>query len=118
MLVSAAAIDREQRLAGFLVDHRGRIGKLELVLPAALATEIDVDVAVHEVVTVVQGRRVLIGPGGPVMHIERRSEEHTSELQSLMRISYAFFCLTKKTHMCNIKYYMSLSSILIYFIYE
>src|SRR3546814_2158255 len=25
-----------------------------------------------------------------------RSEEHTSELQSLMRISYAFFCLTKK----------------------
>src|SRR3546814_6551889 len=26
----------------------------------------------------------------------RRSEEHTSELQSLMRISYAVFCLTKK----------------------
>src|SRR3546814_9356795 len=28
---------------------------------------------------------------------ERRSEEHTSELQSLMRISYAVFCLKKKT---------------------
>src|SRR3546814_13108969 len=28
----------------------------------------------------------------------RRSEEHTSELQSLMRISYAVFCLTKKTN--------------------
>src|SRR3546814_10501511 len=27
----------------------------------------------------------------------RRSEEHTSELQSLMRISYALFCLKKKT---------------------
>src|SRR3546814_7523440 len=27
----------------------------------------------------------------------RRSEEHTSELQSLMRISYAVFCLQKKT---------------------
>src|SRR3546814_9965409 len=27
-----------------------------------------------------------------------RSEEHTSELQSLMRISYAVFCLTKNTH--------------------
>src|SRR3546814_4065195 len=27
---------------------------------------------------------------------ERRSEEHTSELQSLMRTSYAVFCLTKK----------------------
>src|SRR3546814_7612642 len=28
--------------------------------------------------------------------IEQRSEEHTSELQSLMRISYAVFCLKKK----------------------
>src|SRR3546814_2618175 len=28
----------------------------------------------------------------------RRSEEHPSELQSLMRISYAVFCLNKKTH--------------------
>src|SRR3546814_2538844 len=30
--------------------------------------------------------------------IKARSEEHTSELQSLMRISYAVFCLKKKTH--------------------
>src|SRR3546814_4245990 len=29
---------------------------------------------------------------------EERSEEHTSELQSLMRISYAVFCLKKKKH--------------------
>src|SRR3546814_2090466 len=29
---------------------------------------------------------------------EARSEEHTSELQSLMRISYAVFCLKKKRH--------------------
>src|SRR3546814_7845275 len=29
---------------------------------------------------------------------EPRSEEHTSELQSLMRISYAVFCLKKKKH--------------------
>src|SRR3546814_2233059 len=29
-------------------------------------------------------------------HYRRRSEEHTSELQSLMRISYAVFCLKKK----------------------
>src|SRR3546814_6061539 len=29
--------------------------------------------------------------------ITTRSEEHTSELQSLMRISYAVFCLKKKT---------------------
>src|SRR3546814_5980807 len=29
-------------------------------------------------------------------HLAKRSEEHTSELQSLMRISYAVFCLKKK----------------------
>src|SRR3546814_10371272 len=30
--------------------------------------------------------------------VKPRSEEHTSELQSLMRNSYAVFCLKKKTH--------------------
>src|SRR3546814_6788003 len=33
---------------------------------------------------------------GPDACRDRRSEEHTSELQSLMRISYAVFCLKKK----------------------
>src|SRR3546814_4090660 len=37
---------------------------------------------------------VLPVPGAP--QISSRSEEHTSELQSLMRISYAVFCLKKK----------------------
>src|SRR3546814_9151616 len=31
-------------------------------------------------------------------YVRSRSEEHTSELQSPMRISYAVFCLKKKTH--------------------
>src|SRR3546814_4086135 len=31
-----------------------------------------------------------------LLRVEHRSEEHTSELQSLMRISYAVFCLKKK----------------------
>src|SRR3546814_5710080 len=35
-------------------------------------------------------------PAGDAMRGEIRSEEHTSELQSLMRISYAVFCLKKK----------------------
>src|SRR3546814_2493659 len=35
--------------------------------------------------------------GPPVARCEDRSEEHTSELQSLMRISYAVFCLQNKT---------------------
>src|SRR3546814_3822954 len=38
-------------------------------------------------------RNTYIYPPEPSM---RRSEEHTSELQSLMRISYAVFCLKKK----------------------
>src|SRR3546814_5010815 len=41
-----------------------------------------------------RGARVGHLPAGPRRH---RSEEHTSELQSLMRISYAVFCLKKKT---------------------
>src|SRR3546814_5187746 len=41
-------------------------------------------------------RRQGIGGPGPALH--SRSEEHTSELQSLMRISYAVFCLQKKQH--------------------
>src|SRR3546814_1972629 len=37
-------------------------------------------------------------------HAARRSEEHTSELQSLMRISYAVFCLKKKKIKTQITY--------------
>src|SRR3546814_3162863 len=69
----------------------------------------------HPVLHRVQPRRLHRGPGElavlaphsrrrrgrphglrPVLR-RRRSEEHTSELQSLMRISYAVFCLKKKT---------------------
>src|SRR3546814_6080825 len=40
---------------------------------------------------------LILGPGKPSISYRcRRSEEHTSELQSLMRISYAVFCLKKK----------------------
>src|SRR3546814_3090954 len=43
---------------------------------------------------------VVVGLSGRRFHVEDhgRSEEHTSELQSLMRISYAVFCLKKKKH--------------------
>src|SRR3546814_6536315 len=42
-------------------------------------------------------RDLLIGAVPPAA-LTDRSEEHTSELQSLMRISYAVFCLKKKIH--------------------
>src|SRR3546814_2120900 len=37
-------------------------------------------------------------------HKGTRSEEHTSELQSLMRISYAVFCLKKKKRQVTLRY--------------
>src|SRR3546814_1912857 len=37
---------------------------------------------------------------------DRRSEEHTSELQSLMRTSYAVFCLKKKTNTQHSRYHI------------
>src|SRR3546814_6507233 len=37
------------------------------------------------------------GKPGPFFYLTLRSEEHTSELQSIMRISYAVFLLNKKT---------------------
>src|SRR3546814_7438240 len=51
------------------------------------------------------GRRLdLLAPSPVDIELEdiaHRSEEHTSELQSLMRISYAVFCLKKKKHTPN-----------------
>src|SRR3546814_1008289 len=46
------------------------------------------------------GRRTKAGAAvaHTVLAGKGRSEEHTSELQSLMRISYAVFCLKKKKH--------------------
>src|SRR3546814_5279248 len=50
------------------------------------------------------GAQKNIGPAGIVVVIVR-SEEHTSELQSLMRNSYAVFCLKKKKSTINIDTY-------------
>src|SRR3546814_2384469 len=51
-----------------------------------------------------------------------RSEEHTSELQSLMRISYAVFCLKKKKewflHHFSLFYFLHLYQHVLYHIYN
>src|SRR3546814_4232416 len=61
----------------------------------------------HRDANAVEAARHLVGVAvGRVLELtarvelchDDRSEEHTSELQSLMRISYAVFCLNKKTH--------------------
>src|SRR3546814_7036552 len=46
--------------------------------------------------TVKSGNQLFIAASGMISAFQQRSEEHTSELQSLMRISYAVFCLKKK----------------------
>src|SRR3546814_5120874 len=43
----------------------------------------------------------LLDPSADLARVAFRSEEHTSELQSLMRISYAVFCLKKKKYNQN-----------------
>src|SRR3546814_9117111 len=49
--------------------------------------------------SLLRGRRAVVEQRLAAVADDReRSEEHTSELQSLMRISYAVFCLKKKTH--------------------
>src|SRR3546814_8011458 len=58
-----------------------------------------------KLLAVIAAQNIQPGKGTPVMQLElrdlssglkTRSEEHTSELQSQMRISYAVFCLKKK----------------------
>src|SRR3546814_2322116 len=60
---------------------------------------------VEEILSHVAGRRLDRRPDAARRVVQRlvpeRSEEHTSELQSLMRISYAVFCLKKKKTITN-----------------
>src|SRR3546814_6131337 len=60
------------------------------VIDATLATIDNPAITLDELMAIVPG------PDFPTGATMLRSEEHTSELQSLMRISYAVFCLKKK----------------------
>src|SRR3546814_8070954 len=69
------------------VDFGVEVGREVLAMIAA--------VAIEDVERVDALEMMLFEPGGEDAR-HARSEEHTSELQSLMRISYAVFCLKKK----------------------
>src|SRR3546814_5101481 len=60
------------------------------------ASQLVVKTAETANVRAAQRGRELAGEATQRKHANLRSEEHTSELQSLMRISYAVFCLKKK----------------------
>src|SRR3546814_8738655 len=78
-------------------------GRREQLMRAAYVASLRNDAEVRNYladnIVAAQGKAPSLAPTAP------RSEEHTSELQSLMRISYAVFCLKKKTqipqHSCN-----------------
>src|SRR3546814_8599076 len=84
-----------------------------IILPCLGRTELDVQedgpqwITVEDSMSMVHASRGMLKPAAPDLLSEpaivagiakatMRSEEHTSELQSLMRISYAVFCLKKK----------------------
>src|SRR3546814_8381756 len=81
-------------VAPFRVDMRDERGKRVGHLPQLLdpsGQKIQRPCPARPVHICPRGTRCVSGARG-----SRRSEEHTSELQSLMRISYAVFCLNKK----------------------
>src|SRR3546814_2970891 len=96
-----------------LLFHSGRRpGKIEIVASKPMATQRDLSLAYSPGVAVpvlaiakdpataydytVKGNLVAVISNGTAILGLGRSEEHTSELQSLMRISYAVFCLKKQ----------------------
>src|SRR3546814_1373062 len=76
-----------------------------LSMPFAVRSELEgiileVTQAVNREAAAVNRRdreRILASGSSQLITLTPRSEEHTSELQSLMRISYAVFCLKKKS---------------------
>src|SRR3546814_5233619 len=72
---------------GAAIGHDQRRGVIDL----GLSPQLD-EVLIEDV-----ERDVVLDGRVAVLDQRHRSEEHTSELQSLMRISYAVFCLKKKT---------------------
>src|SRR3546814_2366884 len=88
-VVAAVLLDP---LVDHLARHIGRPVAVLLVFVGIGALSVGTTYMVFDGVDEALGRLETEAPAAA----RSRSEEHTSELQSLMRISYAVFCLTKK----------------------
>src|SRR3546814_7252128 len=87
-----------QRLPGRILDQCLKIERVQLPkFGVSPADDECIHLSVPFSVVVVSQKIRRFGCKGGVAQPSIRSEEHTSELQSLMRISYAVFCLKKKT---------------------
>src|SRR3546814_6822161 len=73
---------------------KGSEPRLFLIYPEGNFIEAGEDNPFFQIGETKYGRPIIVRSYDHAMSF--RSEEHTSELQSLMRISYAVFCLTKK----------------------
>src|SRR3546814_7819086 len=83
-----------------------RIEGLHHITVATGSAQGDVDLMVKVLGQRLVKRTMFYDGASPVYHL--RSEEHTSELQSLMRISYAVFCLKTNTNYLTPKHYIPL----------
>src|SRR3546814_1177332 len=81
--VLASRLTEDAGVSVLLLEAGGRDNSIFIHMPAALAKPLAND------------KYNWFYHSEPEPHVDNRSEEHTSELQSLMRISYAVFCLKK-----------------------
>src|SRR3546814_1058356 len=89
---------RQEGLAGELTESREQLSAIATSPVADQRSEQAEADSHQDVATAAMPlRRVSASPAVRRRARDLRSEEHTSELQSLMRISYAVFCLKKKT---------------------
>src|SRR3546814_4415008 len=103
--MTEALVHLERRADGVAVVRldNGKVNALSTALLAqltAVAEQLQDDPPGAVVIT---GGDRLFAAGAEISEFLSRSEEHTSELQSLMRISYAVFCLKKKTTILSLK---------------
>src|SRR3546814_10063084 len=104
MLAMVDIVDQPRRTFFGQRDLREDFDQRLAVIELADDAVVDISTMLDEAFA--KGIRVLVIAGTPVAVLQTfdlvdrfeslRSEEHTSELQSLMRISYAVFCLKKK----------------------
>src|SRR3546814_4418942 len=92
-----------QRILGETLSCRHRLCHAILDLPRKIVEQHRIvlrpgrlDEALHRGIRLAPVRGTVAQDRGRTIEIGRRSEEHPSELQSLMRISYAVFCSQKK----------------------
>src|SRR3546814_5143008 len=94
-------------MSASMIGMRGRLQKEGEVIHIICDRIVDHDAMLRSIaqgeVSIAPGRGdgARNGGGPDSRDAPLRSEEHTSELQSLMRISYAVFCLKKKKTYCN-----------------